>query len=94
MRLHVIGALATGVYLAYLLALPAHTVHHLFEPGQSQADCAFASGADRTQGLSAATVAVIYTLGVEIGKAVIDQPTPLNLSLAPADARAPPLLAS
>jgi hypothetical protein len=90
----VLGLLALGFVLAFVVGQSPHLVHHLFELSQNQTDCAFASSAERAQGPPAEIVALIPPPGVETGRPVANQPAPPSLALAPSDARAPPLLAS
>jgi len=92
--LSLLRLLAASCFLAFLLAQSPHLIHHLFEPGQNQDDCAFASAAERAQGLADAVVSLIPAPETEIGGWVADRPELPSAALTLADARAPPLLAS
>ncbi len=86
--------LAASCFLAFLVAQSPHLVHHLFEPVQNQGDCAFASAAERAQGLTGDVVPLISAPELEIGGPFSDHQAYLGATLTVGGARAPPLLAS
>jgi hypothetical protein len=90
----VFGLLAAGLFLALLVGQSPHLVHHLFETGQIQTDCTFASTGERTQWIPAEIVTLIPTPVVEGAGCGADHSALPSPAPAPSDARAPPLLAS
>ena len=88
-----LGLLAASCFLAFLVTQSPHLVHHLFEPVQKQADCAFASAGKHTEELSADTLTPVPVLTEEGGVSVAHQSPLPSLALVPSEARAPPLLA-
>jgi len=89
-----LGFLAAACFLVFLIGQAPHLVHHLFEPAHGQTDCAFASGADRTQGLVSGCTTLPSVLPLVARELAAVHP--LLLAAAPADfeARAPPFLLS
>ena len=83
--------LVAACFLAFVVGQGPHLVHHLFE---SHAECAFASGAERAEGVPDDFVTPIPEPQAETCAAFADQTALPRLTLVPADARAPPLLAS
>ena len=94
LRLPLLRLLAASCFLAFLVTQSPHLVHHLFEPLQNQGDCAFASAAERAQGLTADAAPLIAPPEPGTGGLVAERPELHSATLTPADARAPPLLAS
>lgn len=92
--LPVLRLLAASCFLAFLFTQSPHLVHHLFEPVQNQGDCAFASAAERAQGLTADVVLLILAPEPETGGLVADRQELPSAALTVGGARAPPLLAS
>jgi hypothetical protein len=89
-----VGSLTAALFLALVVAQAPHLVHHLFEPEQHQSECAFASGAERTQALTPDLVTLAPADLVQAtGPVAADAQLP-GLALSPADPRAPPLFAS
>lgn len=83
--------LAASCFLAFLVGQSPHLVHHLFEPGQKQTDCAFASAGKHTEGFSADTLTPVPVLTEGDGVSVTHQSPLPSLALVPSEARAPPL---
>lgn len=48
MRCKTLGVLTAGLFLAYLIALAPHLVHHLFEEGHGQPECSFLAQSQQT----------------------------------------------
>ena len=92
--LPLLGLLATSCFLAFLVAQPPHLVHHLFEHGQKQTDCAFASAGKHTEGLSPDILTPIPVLTEGDGVSIAHQSPLPSLALTPSHARAPPFLDS
>jgi hypothetical protein len=89
-----LGLLAAGLLLAFLLGQSPHLVHHLFETGQIQTDCTFASTGERTQGLPADVVTLVPVHQIGAGGFAATQPVSPDFAPSPFQARAPPLLLS
>ncbi len=82
----------TAIFVfAYLVALPPHLVHHLFQPHHKQAQCLVASSAEHTPQLPAETVSLVPPDSVEFVDPVTDAAHLPMLARAPANTRAPPL---
>jgi hypothetical protein len=89
-----IGLLTAALFLALVAEQAPHLVHHFFEPEHVQAECVFACGADRAQGL---VVDIVTLPPVELSPAraaLAIRPAPATVALAPTEARAPPRLVS
>ena len=91
--LPILRFLTAGFFLAFVLGQSPHLVHHLFEPSQTQADCALASAGKHTEGFSADALTPIPVLTEGDGVSVAHQSPLPSLALVPPGARAPPLLA-
>lgn len=92
--LAVLRLLTAGYFLAFVVAQSPHLVHHLFRSAQKQADCPFASAAERTEEVTADVFTLIPWLGPETERWVFCRSHLGSLALVPARARPPPLVAS
>jgi hypothetical protein len=93
-RIRRLALFLAAVLLTVIGAQGPHLVHHLFESDHAENECAFASGAERTQGAAGCLAALIPTPEPSpIGPVPSDSALPARFT-APADARAPPLVVS
>lgn len=86
-----LGAITAALVFAYLVAVPPHLVHHLFQPHHKQAHCLVASSAEHAPQLLAEAVSLVPADSVEFAEPVTDAAQPPTLAWASADTRAPPL---
>ncbi|OLC17386.1 MAG: hypothetical protein AUH29_01940 [Candidatus Rokubacteria bacterium 13_1_40CM_69_27] len=89
----IVGCLTGALFVVYVVGLAPHLVHHLFDPHQTQADCPFATAAEREHAMPVAVVTVVTPV------TAVSLPPPPTLDLpvtvpAVASARAPPVIAS
>ncbi len=90
-RFTYLSAITAIALLVYLVALPPHFVHHLFQPHHKQAQCVVASSAEHTPQALAETVSLVPADSVEFAEPVTDAACVPTLARAFADTRAPPL---
>ncbi len=70
-RLHgsghfIVGALTAGLFLAYLIALPPHLVHHFFDEDQGRTVCPLLAQSQETPGLQTDPLTLIPLSPTEI----------------------------
>ncbi len=85
-----LGALTVGLFAAYLVALPPHLVHHLFEENHGQHECPLLAQSQQTPELQTDPPALtppIQIGTVQVLSPGVSLPSP---ALALSHSRAPP----
>jgi hypothetical protein len=86
------AGLTAGLFLAYLIALPPHLVHHLFDGEQDHETCSYLAQSQHTPGLQLGLLTLNPPVCLKI---LIWVPLPLLLpsaDLTVGHPRAPPLV--
>src|SRR5574337_303916 len=87
------GVLTAGLFVAYLIALPPHLVHHLFEEDHSHPACPYLATSQHTPGAEASPPSLplpAEAAAVETPSASAWLPAPVLPVYFP---RAPPVIA-
>jgi hypothetical protein len=86
----ILGLVFAGFLAAFVVGISPHLVHHLFDDDHQQADCPFASVAERQPGLTASTAVAIATTQITAPPALPVPAAPASSVRAPSSPRAPP----
>ncbi|HEV8393088.1 MAG TPA: hypothetical protein VGQ37_02390 [Vicinamibacterales bacterium] len=90
----ILGLVFAGFLAAFVVGISPHLVHHLFDDDHEQADCPFASVAERQQGVTP-SIAVTLAPAHAAASPLLPAPAaPPSSGLAPSSPRAPPTLAA
>ena len=89
-RLTTVGVLTAGLFLAYLIALPPHLVHHFFDEDQGRPACPYLAQSQETPELQTDPPTLTPPIPTESLHALFPGASPPSSNLAPSQSRAPP----
>ncbi len=87
----IVGALTAGLFLAYLIALPPHLVHHLFNEDQGRTVCPLLAQNQQTPGLQTDPLTLIPLSPTEILNPPLSTASLPSPDLPVSRPRAPPV---
>ena len=87
----IVGALTAGLFLAYLIALPPHLVHHLFDESAGRTACPLFAQNQQTPGLQTESPTLIPVSPTEILNPPLSAASLPSPDLPGSRPRAPPV---
>lgn len=85
-----VGTLTAGLFLAYLIALPPHLVHHLFDEDHGRPACSHLAQSQQTPELQPDPPTLIAPILIETLHALIPESSLPSADLVVGHSRAPP----